>query len=110
MADDPAPSIATAIDGFLAHAAVERGLSPHTVAAYARDLARFADLLEMAGVSRVDQIDRPVLQELVRSLDSAGGSRLGARSRARAVVSLREASTQAQGGFRAGLLTVNIAR
>ncbi len=89
MADDPAPSIATAIDGFLAHAAVERGLSPHTVAAYARDLARFADLLEMAGVSRVDQIDRPVLQELVRSLDSAGGSRLGARSRARAVVSLR---------------------
>lgn len=86
MASDPAPSIAMAIDGFLAHAAVERGLSPHTIAAYARDLARFAELLESAGVLRIDQLDRPVLQALVRGLDP---QRLGARSRARATVALR---------------------
>ncbi len=86
MVEASTPSIADAIDGFLASAAVERGLSPHTVAAYARDLARFADLWERAGVSRVDEIDRPGLQRLVRGLDA---TRLGARSRARAVVSLR---------------------
>jgi integrase/recombinase XerD len=80
------PLIATAIDGFLAHAAVERGLSPHTVAAYARDLARFADHLEKQGIARVDQIDRSVLQALVRALEP---HRLGPRSRARAIVSLR---------------------
>ncbi len=80
------PPIATAIDGFLAPAAVERGLSPHTVAAYARDLARFADHLEKQGIARVDQIDRSVLQALVRALDPR---RLGPRSRARAIVSLR---------------------
>ncbi len=86
MPEARAPSVATAIDGFLAHVAVERGLSPHTVSAYARDLARFADQLEASGVERVDQLDRAVLQALVRGLDT---HRLGARSRARATVSLR---------------------
>ena len=35
--------VASAVDGFLQHGAVERGLSPRTVEAYGRDLMRFAD-------------------------------------------------------------------
>jgi integrase/recombinase XerD len=43
-----------AIDAFLAHLAVERGLSPATIEAYGRDLAALAETLGNLEVARID--------------------------------------------------------
>ena len=43
-----------AIDTFLAHLAVERGLSPATVEAYGHDLAALAGSLGPVAVGRID--------------------------------------------------------
>jgi integrase/recombinase XerD len=75
-----------AIDAFLAHASVERGLSPLTIEAYGRDLARFAEFLERAGVDRVSVVRRAHLTAFSSFLEGEG---LGPRSRARALVSVR---------------------
>jgi integrase/recombinase XerD len=75
-----------AVDSFLAHASVERGLSPRTIEAYGRDLARFASHLEGAGVQRLSDVRTPHLTGYVAELERRG---LGARSRARALVAAR---------------------
>ncbi len=75
-----------AIDAFLAHASVERGLSPRTIEAYGRDLARFAEFLERGGVDRVSVVRREHLTSFSSFLEGEG---LGPRSRARALVSVR---------------------
>jgi len=79
-------SLGAALDGFLAHAAVERGLSPRTLEAYGRDLARFAEHLERAGVSRPGAVRREHVAGFVRELERRG---LAPRSRARALVAVR---------------------
>jgi len=75
-----------AVDAFLAHASVERGLSPRTVEAYARDLARFAAHVEGEGVTRLATLGRAHVSSFVQRLESEG---LGARSRTRALVAVR---------------------
>jgi integrase/recombinase XerD len=75
-----------ALDAFLAHAAVERGLSPRTIEAYGRDLQRFVAYLEAEGVARADAVRREHVVGFARGLERAG---LGARSRARALVATR---------------------
>ena len=68
-----------AIDAFLAHLAVERGLSPATVEAYGRDLARLAETL---GDIAVDGIDADSLSGHMRALEARG---CGAATRSRAL-------------------------
>jgi integrase/recombinase XerD len=75
-----------AVDHFLAHAAVERGLSPRTIEAYARDLARFADYLESQRVRQIADVERRHVSGFAQSLDRYV---LGGRSRARALVAVR---------------------
>jgi integrase/recombinase XerD len=75
-----------AVDAFLTHAAVERGLSPHTLEAYGRDLACFAGYLADRGVARVADVRREHLAGFARALEGRG---LSARSRARALVASR---------------------
>ncbi len=86
MAREPSTEIAAAIEAFLAHAAVERGLSQHTIEGYGRDLARFARHLLRCGVSRPGAVQREQLSSFLAHLESEG---LGARSRARALVAVR---------------------
>jgi integrase/recombinase XerD len=74
------------VDEFLAHAAVERGLSPHTLDAYGRDLARFAAWLARQGVARAADVARAHVSGFAAELERAG---LSGRSRARALVSIR---------------------
>jgi integrase/recombinase XerD len=75
------------IDGYLARLATEVGLSRHTRAAYADDLARFAAFAagEFA-ITAVDQVSR----ELVIGFQAAEAQRgIGARSQARRLSALR---------------------
>ena len=78
--------LSVALDGFLATCSVERGLSPHTLDAYGRDLARFVDYLEGRGVRRLADLRREHLTGFLARLERRG---LGARSRARALVAAR---------------------
>jgi len=78
--------LAAAVDGFLASAAALRGLSPATIEAYGRDLARLVAFLERAGVGRARQITREHVTGFAVALERDG---LGARSRARALVAVR---------------------
>ncbi len=78
-----AESLASAVDAFLNHARLEQGLSPNTVAAYARDLSRFVDL---AGDIAAGRLDREHVNRFITRLERDG---LAASSRARALVALR---------------------
>ena len=86
MPASEAGDLSQAVDGFLAHAAVERGLAPRTIEAYARDLARFAGYLEGQGVGRLARIRREHLTGFAAALEGEG---LAARSRARTLVAVR---------------------
>ncbi|MDN3495641.1 site-specific tyrosine recombinase XerD [Planococcus sp. APC 4015] len=55
--------IERAVDAFLRHSAIERGLSDHTVAAYGRDLAVYREWLSERGVQETSE----VTSELVTS-------------------------------------------
>ncbi|MFB3117626.1 MAG: tyrosine-type recombinase/integrase, partial [Myxococcota bacterium] len=79
-------SLQKAVDEFLTHASIERGLLPRTIEAYGRDLARLIGYLEGAGVHSVRTVRREHLVGSTRFLDREG---LGSRSRARALVSVR---------------------
>ncbi len=75
-----------AVDAFLQHASVERGLSPRTIEAYGRDLRRFVLELNTVGVRKPLNVRREHLVAYARALERGG---LGARSRTRALVSVR---------------------
>lgn len=75
-----------AIDLFLDHLKVERGLSVNTLDGYGRDLGRFAAFL--AARARHDVDDVTVMDLTDHLIELAEGG-LGARSRARALVAIR---------------------
>jgi integrase/recombinase XerD len=79
-------SLEDAVEAFLTHASIERGLSPRTIEAYGRDLARFTGYLEGARVRSLRAVRREHLVGFSRLLDREG---LGSRSRARMLVSVR---------------------
>ena len=79
-------SLHGAIDAFLSHSAVERGLAPKTIEAYARDLTRFAGWLESVGVEAPGSIRREHVIGFTRALEEEG---LAARSRTRILVATR---------------------
>jgi integrase/recombinase XerD len=73
------------IDDYLRHLAVERGLRPNSIEAYALDLRLFGDYLERRDRSVRDADDRV----LVGFLAELGKSGLGARSQTRRFVAVR---------------------
>lgn len=84
-------AIERGITDYLQHVGVERGLAVNTLAAYRRDLARYARYLAAAGCTRPGDITRHHVTGYVRALSdgSDGGSTLGVRSAARTVVAVR---------------------
>jgi integrase/recombinase XerD len=72
---------------------VERGLSPNTVAAYTRDLARYAAFLRARGIDAPDGVDPTVVADYVAHLrgvvDGDGRPVLSSASVARALVAVR---------------------
>ena len=50
-----------ALDTYLRHVTIERGLSGHTIAAYRRDLGGYLEWLEADGVTDTAQISAAVV-------------------------------------------------
>ncbi|WP_449385246.1 site-specific tyrosine recombinase XerD [Cellulomonas soli] len=81
----------TSLATYLAHLTVERGLSTNTVAAYRRDLARYADYLHAHGRTDPGDVTERDVEDFVLTLrtGSDGRAALSASSSARAVVAVR---------------------
>ena len=73
------------LDAFVAYLRSERGLSPRTVEAYARDLVEYLEALRQARVSAPGA----VRQEHVRGRLATLGRRLSARSQRRHLAAIR---------------------
>ncbi len=73
-------------DAFLTRLAVEEGLSPRTIEAYAGDLRHLRTHLANRGIDRIEEISRKDLSEFIFYLDDRA---MAASSRARVLVSVR---------------------
>lgn len=74
------------VDHYLDHLRVERALSPHTLAAYGRDLSGFVQFAEAAQVQAANQLHLELIRNWLMTLSEAGNS---ARSCARKLSAVR---------------------
>ncbi|MFC8731322.1 site-specific tyrosine recombinase XerD [Luteimicrobium sp. NPDC057192] len=86
-----AETLRDALDQYLAHLTVERGLSVNTTSAYRRDLLRYVDYLEAAGAGVPADVTAAHVQAFVVVLRSGGDGRavLSAASTARCLAAVR---------------------
>jgi len=75
-----------ALDLFLAHVRVEKGLAANSVEGYGRDLRRYLDFLSGRGVSSWEAVGRTEVQAHLASLVESG---ISPRSQARALSAIR---------------------
>ena len=80
-----------AVEGYLQHLAVERGLAPNTLAAYRRDLRRYVAFLGACSVTDPQQVTEQHVSAFLVALHTGGdgAAPLGAASAARTVVAVR---------------------
>lgn len=78
-------------DVYLAHVAVERGLSANTVAAYRRDLGRYVTFLQSRDIDDVAKVARADVAAFAEAIGNGGdgGRPLAPASAARTVVAVR---------------------
>lgn len=69
------PGLAAAADGFTRHLELERGRSPHTVRAYAGDVAMLLEHAARMGVDEPADLDLAVLRSWLARLRSTGAAR-----------------------------------
>jgi len=86
MAPSKTSPINILIDQYLNYLLIEKGLSGKTLEAYSRDMIRFQEFLNQNGVNRITEADTSLILKHMISLRKAG---LGARSRARHLVTIR---------------------
>ncbi len=89
--DPRGDALARALRGYLAHLRVERGLSPNTLAAYERDLTRYADFLTSRSVTEPDAVTEADVTAFAEALRTGedGGRPLAASSASRTVTAVR---------------------
>jgi integrase/recombinase XerD len=75
-----------ALDVYLAHLRVEKGLAENSVEAYGRDIRSYLDALDRMGLSSWEQVDRSAVRQHLAGLLQRG---LSARSQARALSAIR---------------------
>lgn len=63
------------VETYLERLEIQRRYSPNTVAAYRRDLSRFFEFCQSAGVEHAEDIDRLTLRRYLANLDRAGYAR-----------------------------------
>ena len=73
-------------ESFLNYVAVERGMSPNTVAAYRNDLTGFVEFLHERGVSSWGEVSQASVGELLQDMDERGYS---PATRSRKIAALR---------------------
>jgi integrase/recombinase XerD len=84
-------ALGKALEAYLAHLDVERGLSSNTLAAYRRDLSRYVDFLQARGIATPAEVaERDVEAYVLAARTGADGrAALSASSAARGVVAIR---------------------
>jgi len=82
-------SIETAVDSYLRHVSIERGLAANTVAAYRRDLVIYVSWLSAVGLDDMRAVTSSHISEFVRFLGTREESPLTASSIARILSSVR---------------------
>lgn len=99
----------TVVRAFLDHLAVERGSAANTLASYRRDLARYVDFLDGAGVSSISDVSSAEVTAFLAYLRSGDSDHppLSASSAARAVIAVRGLHRFA---LTDGLVEVDVAR
>jgi integrase/recombinase XerD len=80
-------SLDPALELFIAHIRVEKGLAENTVEAYGHDLRRYLAHLARLGIDRWDRVGRT---EVRAHLEELMRARISARSQARALSSIRQ--------------------
>lgn len=87
----PGAGTARAIDAWLVHLEVERGLSRHTLAAYRRDLRRYADFLAARGIDDLARVDEATITDFLAALRQGDAEHraLAATSAGRTLVAVR---------------------
>lgn len=80
------PALDTLTDQYLNYLLVEKGLSAKTLDSYGSDMAMYLSFLENNGVKDISDADTPVILKHLIAMRDAG---LGARSRARHLVTIR---------------------
>lgn len=85
------PALQSAMDTYLGHLAVERGLAANTLSSYRRDLRRYFAVLAARGRTAVDQVTEEDVMAFLAGLREGDESHspLSAGSAARAVVAVR---------------------
>lgn len=84
-----APPLVAEAREFLNYLRVERGLSPNTISAYRRTLARYVDYLRGAGVVSADGITRDMVASFATELAGSSRGGMSSRSMAQAFSALR---------------------
>ncbi len=69
--------LSRAIRTYLDHLAVERGVADNTLAAYRRDLRRYAGFLAARGVTDVTEVTENLLSDFLVALREGDGERPG---------------------------------
>lgn len=90
-APEPSLELTQVMTQWLHHLRVERGLSPHTLAAYRRDVTRYLGYLAASGVTSLDGVEETRVEAFLRSLREGGQGHppLAASSAARALIAVR---------------------
>lgn len=82
-------TLTSAVDRYLRHASIERGLSGNTISAYRRDLTSYVGVLDLRGVSSAQAVTEEDVGAFLHELRSRPDGALSAASTARMLSSVR---------------------